>query len=204
MWAHLHTCLTQRCRKMQLETERTHPNNFDRSHLQRLVLTCWNGISGDSSGSVWPRWALLPPGLGSSTSSVRRCQRSSSAARPTSTIARESLFWLMTKRSWPSRAQCPSLRFFSPARSSQLRKLCFCRAKDWRFPRNNQRQKRTAFPRELGWSFATNLCILQWKSTHKNCPYKRTHSCGGRGRGCWQPYISPTSIDVNKSSHVGT
>ena len=45
--------------KMQLETERTHPNNFDRSPLQHLVLTCWNGISDDFSGSVWPRWALL-------------------------------------------------------------------------------------------------------------------------------------------------
>ena len=45
--------------KMQLEIEHTHPNNSDRSSLQRLVLTCWNGVSGDFSVSVWPRWALL-------------------------------------------------------------------------------------------------------------------------------------------------
>ena len=45
--------------KMQLETERTQLNNSDRSPLHHFVLTCWNGISGDSSGSVWPRWALF-------------------------------------------------------------------------------------------------------------------------------------------------
>ena len=44
---------------VQLETELVRPNNSDRSLLQRLVLTCWNGTSGDSFGSVWPPWALL-------------------------------------------------------------------------------------------------------------------------------------------------
>ena len=45
--------------KTQIETEWTHLNNSDRSPLQHFGLTCWNGISGDFSGSVWPRWALL-------------------------------------------------------------------------------------------------------------------------------------------------
>ena len=63
---HHRTCFVHVCPiayvsnpKMQLETERTHPNNFDRSPLQHLLLICWHGISGDYSGSVWARRPLL-------------------------------------------------------------------------------------------------------------------------------------------------